>query len=80
MLKKRTAFQSELYCILEQVIDRWTALDEYLNQLLVEYFMDPKQYSKLLFDDENLTRSRKYFQAIGCLNEFDTSISDNMKQ
>jgi hypothetical protein len=42
--------------------------------------MEPKQYSTLLFDDDNFTRSRKYFWAIGCLNEFIISIADNIKQ
>jgi len=80
---ERTAIQSELLCInqgLAQVIQKWTELDEYLGGLLIEDFMEPKQYAALLFDDENFTRSRKYFWAIGCLNEFDISIGDNIKQ
>jgi hypothetical protein len=35
---------------------------------------------KLLFDDENFTRSRKYFWAIGCLNEIELTIADNIEQ
>jgi hypothetical protein len=31
-------------------------------------------------DGENFTRSRIYFWAIGCLNEFEFTISDNIKQ
>lgn len=42
--------------------------------------MHPKQFVKLLFDEENFTRSRKYFWAIGCLNEFELMTSDNIKQ
>jgi hypothetical protein len=82
-LEERTALQAELLYItqcLEQVIERWIQLDLYLDNLLVEDFMDPTQYSALLFDDENFTRSRKYFWAIGCLNEFIISVADNVKQ
>jgi hypothetical protein len=42
--------------------------------------MEPKQYTTLLLDDNNFTRSRKYFWTIGCLNEFIVSIADNIKQ
>jgi hypothetical protein len=42
--------------------------------------MNPKDYVKLLFDDEIFSWSRLYFWVIGCLNEFDISIGDNIKQ
>lgn len=83
IIHQRTALQAELRCILfglQEVIEKWAALDQYLGRLLVEDFMDLKEYVKLLFDDENFTRSRLYFWAIGCLNEFDISIADNIKQ
>lgn len=66
--------------IIKLVCKRWTEIDEYLATLLVEDFMKPKQYYGLLFDDENFTRSRKYFWVIGCLNEFIISIGDNINQ
>jgi hypothetical protein len=59
---------------------RWRELNDYIAELLTEDFMDPKTYVKLLFDDETFTRSRRYFWVIGCLNEFDVSIGDNIKQ
>lgn len=75
--------ETELLCIadgLEEVIKRWTALSEYPSRMLAEDFMEPKKYVKLLFDDENFSPSQKYFWAIGCLGEFDISITNNIKQ
>lgn len=83
IVQQHTMVTSEMQAIsmgLSEVVARWTALDDYLSDLLVEDFMKPKQYSNLLFDDENFTRSRKYFWAIGCLNEFIAGIGDNIKQ
>ena len=69
--------QAELEYIvggLEQVIRRWTALAQYIDDLLVEAdFMRPRIYEQMLFDDDHFTRSRKYFWAIACLTEFDIS-------
>ena len=79
----RTALEAELSCIvagLLEIIRKWSDLNEYFSDLLVEDFMDPKEYARLLFDDGKFTRSRKYFWAIGCLSEFDICISDNIKQ
>lgn len=65
---------------IRKVEHRWRDLNEYIGSLLVEDFMDPKSYAMLLFDDETFSRSRLYFWIIGCLNEFDISIKDNIKQ
>lgn len=65
---------------ISKVENRWRDLIEYIGGLLVEDFMDPKSYGMLLFDDETFSRSRLYFWVIGCLNEFDISIEDNIKQ
>jgi hypothetical protein len=80
---QHTRILAELLCIsygLANIIRKWTSLDDYLQGLLVVDFMEPKTYSKLLFDDESFGRSRKYFWAIGCLSEFDITIADNIKQ
>ncbi|CAG8982405.1 hypothetical protein HYALB_00007527 [Hymenoscyphus albidus] len=66
--------------ILGGVTRKWDQLDQYLTRLLFEDFMRPKQYSNLLFDDENFTRSQRYFWAIGCLEEFILSIGDNIDE
>jgi hypothetical protein len=83
ILQHNTKIEAELSCIdygLSRIIQSWMSLDQYLSQLQVEDFMHPNQYVNLLFDDQNSKRSRKYFWAIGCLNEFELTISDNIKQ
>lgn len=75
---------AEIACIvsgLRQVVKHWIDLHEYIDRLLGEGdFMDPQHYARLLFDDNMDERSRRYFWIIGCLDEFDRSIEDNMKQ
>lgn len=74
---------AEVACIvyaLKEVVKRWTDLNEYISKLLMEDVMDPEVYVQLLFDDETFSRSRLYFWVIGCLNEFEVSIADNIKQ
>ena len=82
--KQRDMQTAELACVVDAlsvVEERWRELNEYMAKLLLsEDFMDPKAYAELLFDDETYTRSRGYFWIIGCLNEFDVSIRDNIKQ
>jgi hypothetical protein len=74
---------AELTCIvhaLNLAVDRWAYLHQYIGRLLSENFMDPKAYVEFLFDDETFSQSKLYFWVIGCLNEFDISIEDNIKQ
>jgi hypothetical protein len=83
VLRKGTMVEAELWIIakgLEHVVEEWATFNIYLDTLLQDNFMHPTEYSKALFDDENLTLSRKYFWAIGCLASFITNISDNIKQ
>jgi len=82
-LKRSTLLEAELFFVLtglSEVVKRWSSLDNYLSTLIVEDFIEPKSYSKLLFDDENFSRSRKYFLLVGCLTEFDITISNNIQQ
>lgn len=46
---------------------QWAKLDDYLSKLIIEDFIDPKEYSKPLFDNESSPGREKYFWAIGCL-------------
>ncbi|THV54254.1 hypothetical protein BGAL_0031g00280 [Botrytis galanthina] len=62
------------------VVKRWEELYQHIEGLLYEDFMDPATYVELLFDDENFSQSRLYFWVIGCVNEFQISIEDNVKQ
>jgi hypothetical protein len=83
MLSYGTTLEAEIYSItigISDVINRWAALDEYFEKLLAEDFMNPREYAKLLFDDESFSRSQKYFWTIGSLNEFVASLTDNIKQ
>ncbi|KAL2024984.1 hypothetical protein VTK56DRAFT_3683 [Thermocarpiscus australiensis] len=77
----RGAAELTIIChALEAVVEKWNALHEYIAGLLVDNFMEPKQYVELLYDDQYLTRSRLYFWIIGCVNEFLISIEDNINQ
>ncbi|KAJ4153822.1 hypothetical protein LMH87_010293 [Akanthomyces muscarius] len=74
---------AELWSIvyaLEKIEAEWRGFNKYIDSLLVENFMNPRTYSKLLFDDASFSRSRLYFWILGCLNEFDVVIEDNIKQ
>lgn len=78
-----TKLTAELACIvyaLKEVAAQWKALNAYIEELVSNNFMDPKAYDKLLSDDANLSRSRRYFWTIACLTEFKGSIGDNIKQ
>lgn len=78
-----TTNTAQLTCIvwaLKEVANRWADLNDYISGLLSDDFMDPESYVKLLSDDAAFRRSKLYFWAIGCLNEFDTSIKDNINQ
>jgi hypothetical protein len=77
---KQTAELAYVVDALRKVEKRWAELNRYIADLLSEDFMKPKVYAKLLVDDKNFTRSKRYFWIIACLNEFDLSIEDNIKQ
>lgn len=79
-LSKQEAELTFIVHALKEVAKRWTNLHDDIAELLSEDFMEPKTYVKLIFDDENFTRSRLYFWIIGCLTEFVVSIEDNIKQ
>ncbi|CCC12547.1 hypothetical protein SMACR_06955 [Sordaria macrospora] len=42
--------------------------------------MDSEVYTRLIFDDDKLTRSRLYIWTISCLNKFVASLDDTQKQ
>jgi hypothetical protein len=77
---KETAELAWIVVALKKVVDRWKELNSYIADLLSENFMEPDAYVKLLFDDESFTRSRRYFWIIGCVHEFEISITDNIEQ
>lgn len=77
---QQTAELASIVYALKEVEKRWRSLNEHIGSLLTEDFMDSKSFTKLLFDDETFSRSRLYFWVVGCLNEFDVSIEDNIRQ
>jgi hypothetical protein len=57
---------------------RWLSLMDNVADLLREDFMDPQRYIKLIFDDDQLSTSKKYFWILACMQEFRSSIMDNV--
>ncbi|OIW28779.1 hypothetical protein CONLIGDRAFT_703951 [Coniochaeta ligniaria NRRL 30616] len=58
--------------LLEVSLDEWTAVLDHIEGLLAEghSICSPQDHDRLLVDDENLTRSRKYFWIMTCIDEF----------
>ena len=77
---QQTAKLSIIVYALRKVEEQWRQFNEYIGSLLVQDFMDPEAYSEPLFNDKNFSRSKLYFWAIGCLNEVNVSIEDNIKK
>ncbi|KAF7949160.1 hypothetical protein EAE96_008328 [Botrytis aclada] len=75
-----TAELTSILYAMRLVLKQWEGLYQHIEGLLHEDFMDPATYVELLFDDENFSQSRLYFWVIGCVNEFQISIEDNIKQ
>ncbi|KAF7881095.1 uncharacterized protein EAF02_006986 [Botrytis sinoallii] len=75
-----TAELTSILYAMKLVVKRWEELYQHIEGLLHEDFMNPATYVELLFDDENFSQSRLYFWVIGCVNEFQISIEDNIKQ
>lgn len=65
---------------LKKVASMWKDFDSYFGELLSNEFLDHREYTKLLFDDDHFTRSRLYFWALATLTEFMLEISENVKQ
>ncbi|KAL9130564.1 MAG: hypothetical protein Q9217_001277 [Psora testacea] len=67
---------------LEQISQRWTDFESYFDYILDDgdSLMNPTEHDNLLFDDGALSRSRKYFWAIDCLSEFESTVGDNLTQ
>lgn len=67
---------------MEKISERWAGFQAYFDYILDggDSLMKPAEHDNLLFDDNTFSRSRKYFWAIDCLTEFDTSITDNITQ
>ena len=67
---------------LQRISARWADFQTFFDYILDngESLMRPTEHDNLLFDDGAFSRSRRYFWAIDCLTEFETSITGNMLQ
>jgi hypothetical protein len=68
--------------LMGRVLERWNEISHYVNKLLSEdsIFLEGDKYVELLFEDETYSRSRKYLWVLGCLNEFENSLTSAAKQ
>jgi hypothetical protein len=64
------------------VVNRWEELADYFDEILSEKkgLLNPDYHDSLLIDDGAFSRSKKYFWAIGFLEEAGNSISGNILQ
>jgi hypothetical protein len=64
------------------VVNRWEELADYFDEILSEKkgLLNPNYHDSLLTDDGAFSRSKKYFWAIGFLEEAGNSISANTLQ
>ncbi|KAH7304367.1 hypothetical protein BKA65DRAFT_206367 [Rhexocercosporidium sp. MPI-PUGE-AT-0058] len=71
-----------VYKALLAVVSRWEKIAEYFDGILSERkgLFNPEYHDSLLTDDGIFSRSKKYFWAIGFLEEVGNSISDNIVQ
>ena len=67
---------------MEKISERWADFQAYFDFILDSgnSLMEPAEHDNLLFDDSAFSRSRKYFWAIESLSEFESTISDNLRQ
>jgi hypothetical protein len=64
------------------LINKWGELVDYFDSFLDNgrTFLTAKEHDNLLVDDENFSRSRKYFWSLSCLSEFILYINDAIHQ
>jgi hypothetical protein len=68
--------------VLRYFRNTWGELVDYFNNFLDDgrTFLRTKEHDNLLVDDENFSRSRKYFWSLSCLSEFILHINDAIHQ
>lgn len=61
-----------IHNLVGSVLSEWDLIVDYFDLMLAEgqHICSPKDHDKLLVDDENLTRSRKYFWLMTSIDEF----------
>jgi len=68
--------------VLTVVASEWGNLMEEFDDMFdnKKVFLDPKSHDDLLIDDQTFSRSRKYFWALSCLDEFSNYINNTCFQ
>lgn len=63
------------------VLREWDLIVDYFDSLLAEgqHICSPKDHDRLLVDDENLTRSRKYFWLMTSIDEFSVLLNQTIQ-
>jgi hypothetical protein len=71
-----------VHTILRYLRNTWGELVDYFDNFLDDgrTFLIAKEHDHLLVDDENFSRSRKYFWSLSCLSEFILHINDAIHQ
>lgn len=66
--------------IISIILGHWTGISEYLEQFIAgqDTILHEDQHDRLLFDDDNFTRSRQYFWVIASIGEFVSIIDETM--
>ena len=61
-----------LLMIVPRILAHWVEISEYVEQFIAgqDTILHEDQHDRLLFDDDNFTRSRQYFWVITSIGEF----------
>jgi hypothetical protein len=69
-----------LFEIISRILLHWPTISEYVEQFIAgkDTFLHEDQHDRLLFDDDNFTRSRHYFWVITSIGEFISTIDETI--
>jgi hypothetical protein len=85
ILQHDLSFCAALVTIIHNLVgpalSEWDPIVDYFDSLLAEgqYICSPKDHDRLLVDDENLTRSRKYFWLMTSIDEFSVLLTQTIQ-
>lgn len=80
-LSLQAALLNLIVSVLGRVSQDWAELVDELSTFLGhdDTFLHPEQHDRLLWDDEEYSRSKKYFWCLSTLQPFETNIGKNRK-
>jgi hypothetical protein len=69
-----------LLVIVVRILEYWTQISEYVEQFIAgqDTFLHEDRHDRLLFDDDNFTRSRQYFWVITSIGKFIPIINETI--